>query len=485
MRPLHFLPLLLLSLCTMRLSANTDTLGLELQWEKLTFPALPQALVVDQQDRPYLYLAAKNGGLRIWTDNGNEVPEEIGTLLPEQLEGLEVMHLSQEGDLLFLALGNFFGTNQQEAGLGIVDISTPENPQVMDVWKADTLVNGSAIVAVEGDYAYLGGMSMGLLVFDVSDPQQIQWLTTYQPDINFPEENPGDIQHPNARGMDIQDDLLYLCYDAGGIRVIDISDPSQPEEYSRHINEVVLGKQQAYNNIVINGNLAYVAVDYCGMEILDISQPDSIRQVGWWNPWNCENPFNLWINSAGHTNQLAYDAGHQQVFLSSGGSELSIVDVSDPEQPELCGSYGATGNQLGTWGVTLDQDRLFLTYINTIVPFVGSWSGIKMLGLNQVNTAAEEAAFEEPLHNLRIGPNPFNDVVELQFELAQPKATHLYIYDAAGKVIWRKPKTKLATGAHIFQWRGTDEKGRKVPPGVYYVAVKLEDREYLQKLVRI
>ncbi len=485
MKPFHLIFLLTLNLCISSLSANTDTLGLELQWEKQTFPALPQSLVVDEQNRPYLYLAAKSGGLRIWEDHGNELPDEINTITPDQLEDLEVMHLSQEGNLLFLALGNFFGSTQQHAGLGIVDISDPVNPQVMDVWKVDTLVKGSAIVIVEGDYAYLGAMNMGLIVLDISNPQAIQWLTTYQPDINFPEENPGDVQYPNARGMDIRDNLLYLCYDAGGIRVIDISNPAQPSEYGRYINEAVLGKQQAYNNILLNGNLAYVAVDYCGLEILDISQPDSIYQVGWWNPWNCENPFNLWINSAGHVNQLAYDAVHQQVFLSSGGSELSIVDVSQPDQPGLCSSYGTSGNQLGTWGVTLDEDRLFLTYINTIIPFIGTWSGVKMLALDQMSTATEEVVFQEPLQQFRVSPNPFQESVQLDFALLRPQSTTLSIYNATGKIVWHQSRALLSPGAHQFHWNGNDHKGRKVPPGVYYFVVQLEEREYLQKLIRI
>ncbi|GJM36436.1 MAG: hypothetical protein DHS20C18_54370 [Saprospiraceae bacterium] len=484
-KPLHLLSILLVFSSGLSLAANADTLGLALQWEKLTFPALPQSLVVDQQDRPYLYVGAKSGGLRVWEDNGNELPEEVGAILPAQLEDLEVMNLHQEGNYLYLALGNFFGTNVQEAGMGIIDVSNPEAPQVVDVWKADTLVKGSAFVTIDGNYAYLGAMGMGLIVLDISQPEQIAWEATYQPDIHFPMENPGEVQHPNARGMAIQGDLLYLCYDAGGIRVIDITDPSQPFEVGRYINETLLGKQQAYNNVLLVGDLAYVAIDYCGLEILDISQPDNISQIGWWNPWNCETPDNLWLNSPGHTNQLAYDADHEQMFLSSGGSELKIVDVSDPGQPVLCSSYGDMDNQLGTWGLTLDKDRLFLGYINAFIPFFGTWSGIKLLALDQLNTATEEVPFVEPLERLSCSPNPFRESTQLQFTLPQTQTLLIRIYNAAGKVVWHQSKERFPAGTHSLSWNGKDRQGRKLPTGLYYFAVKVNGREYLQKLAKI
>ena len=30
---------------------------------------------------------------------------------------------------------------------------------------------------------------------------------------------------------------------------------------------------------------AYVAIDYAGMEVLDIRDPQNIQRLAWWNPW--------------------------------------------------------------------------------------------------------------------------------------------------------------------------------------------------------
>jgi hypothetical protein len=146
-------------------------------------------------------------------------------------------------------------------------------------------MGGSASVLVDGDYAYLGAMDEGVFIFEFSDVRDIHLLGTIQPDVDFPKPDPNRIQHPNARGMAIHGETLLVAYDAGGLRVVDVSDKKRPREIGRYINTRMLGKQQAYNNVVLEWPTAYVALDYCGLEVLDVRDPTAIRQVGWWNPW--------------------------------------------------------------------------------------------------------------------------------------------------------------------------------------------------------
>jgi hypothetical protein len=94
-----------------------------------------------------------------------------------------------------------------------------------------------------------------------------------------------------------------------------------------------------------------------------------MRQVGWWNPWQCDSASNLWLNSPGHTNQVAFDKEHQSIYLSAGDSELQVVDVSDPRQPRLIDQYGAPRNGLGAWGVGMSSETLYLTYVQALIPF--------------------------------------------------------------------------------------------------------------------
>jgi hypothetical protein len=220
-------------------------------------------------------------------------------------------------------------------------------------------------------------MTQGVMIFDVSRPEKIEHVSTFQPDIHFPRKNPGKVQHPNARGLALRENLLYVAYDAGGLRVLDVSDKKRPREVGRYLNPQMAKRPQAYNNLVIDRNLAYVAVDYAGLEILDIRNPRDIRQVGWWNPWQAGTAKNNWFNSPGHTNQIALDARKNLAYLSAGDSELQVVDVSDPARPRLAARFGRTKDKLAVWGLTVSPDRVYLTYIQALSPFQGTWSGIK------------------------------------------------------------------------------------------------------------
>lgn len=347
-------------------------------WEHATPGSLPQALVLDRKGRGFLHVALKNGGLAIFdVSRSGTAPSLTATIGTRQLGGLDVMHLAQQGDLLYLALGDFFNAHGSKAGLAVVDVANPRKPVVLSIWTSERTLRGAAAVAVRDRYVYLGAMNQGVLIFDAKDPRAVRKVAGILPDPDFPRKKPGKIQYPNARGLAIQDGFLYVAYDAGGLRVIDVSNPLTPREISRYVNARMGNKQQAYNNLAIDGSTVYVAVDYAGMEVLDVRDPGRIKQIAWWNPWNAETPGNIWFNSPGHTNQIAYDAKRRLVYLSGGDSDLLVVDVSDRNSPRLTAQFGKPKDKLGAWGLELAPSHVYLAYITAVIPFQGTWCGIK------------------------------------------------------------------------------------------------------------
>jgi len=83
------------------------------------------------------------------------------------------------------------------------------------------------------------------------------------------------------------------------------------------------------------------------------------------------------VRLASHTNQIAFDAKHKRIWVSADGSQCQVVDVSRPTRPRLAARYGEPGDKLGVWGVTVAGDVAYLSYINAILPFRGTWAGIK------------------------------------------------------------------------------------------------------------
>lgn len=375
-------------LCSCSSSDDTNTIpktgtdiALTFKWEQENATYLPQAMVYDELDRPYLFLAAKGSGLLILNDNGDQKPTQVAQVPIGDLYTLHVTNIFQKGNYLYLALGDFFdGINGSKAGLAIINIENPTNPIVESKWQSDEVIGGSAIITVEGNYAYLGAMEFGFYVFDVSNPSEIIEKSNYVPDLDFPVENPQGQQIPNARGMTIVGNTMYLCYDAGGIRIIDVTNKELPDEIGQFHNfESIENTPKAYNNIIINGNLAYCAVDYCGFEIWDISTLGKEELIGWWNPWDCHKLSNLWLNSSGHANQMIFDSTNNLVFVNTGRSDLSVLDVSNPRNPTLKQSYGDFNDMQATWGIAMKNNDIYLLYIKAGVPLYSNWSGIKKL----------------------------------------------------------------------------------------------------------
>ncbi len=394
-----------------------------------TCQEITMTMLHDQTGAPFLYVAAKTGGLKIIDINQLDQPLEIASIPVSQLENLDVISLHQAGVFLYIALGNIFN-DDQNSGMAIVDVSSPSTPVVLDVWVGNGMMGGSGIIRTDGNYAYLGAMGNGLLIFDISDKNNVVLLSQIVPDISFPSPNPDPPKY-NARGMEVRDDLVYLCYDAGGLRIINVSDKSNPMQVGQYSNSTLNNLPRAYNNIAMKGNLAYVAIDYCGLEILDISDPSQITQVGWWNPWNCQsNPLN-WFVSPGHTNEISFVEDCNLIFLSAGKSDLLVVDVSDPAMPDSCNFFGGVDNEIGTWGVSVFEDKIFLSYICAFIPFSSNWTGVKILTFNN---NCVDAVSEKTSSAVSIYPNPSSSLINIEsngLELSK-----VAIFDALGRLVY-------------------------------------------------
>lgn len=389
-------------------------------------------MIHDVNHLPYLYVANKEAGLNIYNVSNVVAPSFVANIPTNLFDTLDVMNLSQNGNFLYLALGNSF-TNPQKGGMAIIDVTNPTNPVLTDYYVVAGSTSGGGIVKAEGNYAYLGAMQSGLVILDVSNKNNIQFVSQFIPSINFPPVTSPNSNLYNARGMEVNNGIVYLCYDAGGIRIINCTNPLSPRETGHWCNPVMyspFNHPKAYNNVVLDGNILYVAVDYCGMEVLNISDTSNITLQGWWNPYNCPN--NNWFSSPSHTNEIQFNKDCNQIFLSTGKSDMIVLDVSNPSLPDSCNYYGGGANNLGTWGIGLYQNEIYLSYICSIIPFSSNWTGVKILTYSQCinNIQTTNGEFE-----LKIYPNPTSNETTV-FLPANSNYSDLHIYDLLGNKIW-------------------------------------------------
>lgn len=351
-------------------------------WDWSAGAGMPLHVLVDSQ-RPVMYVAAKQDGVRILSLQGDSPPAPTAALPKLSFAGLDAVALAQQGSFLYVALGDIFAHRGSRAGLATIDVSDCAKPKVVSFWQSAQNTSGSSSVLVDNGYLYLGAMARGVFIFDLKNPHQPRLLSSFQPDPNFPVRNPNRVHYPNVRSMAVQGGLLFVCYDAGGLRVLDISDKLRPREVSRYINTQLLGQQQAYNGIVIDPPYAFLTCDYAGVEIVDVSDATNVKQLAWWDPWRKASGRNFWFGSSGHANQIELDRARGRLFVSAGDSELLVLDVKDPSNPRLCARYGGIKDGRGAWGVTFDRGIAYLSYIKALIPFRSTVNGIKALDCRQ------------------------------------------------------------------------------------------------------
>lgn len=454
--------------CLQTYSQNCNSINI--QWQAdiaSTCPFMVMSMLHDQLGRPYLYIANKEAGLTIYDISNISSPTLVTSIDPIQYDTLDVMSVSQNGNYLYLALGNSFSTSQ-ESGMAIVDVNNPATAFVTDYWKLPSSSGGSGIVEVESNYAYLGAMGNGLVILDITNKSNISFVSQYIPSLYFPDPIP-DPAKINARGMKVKNSIVYLCYDAGGLRIIDCTNKSNPVETGQYSNPLLDGKPRAYNNIILDDTLIYITFDYCGLEVLNISDTSNISLVGWWNPYNCPN--NNWFSSPVHANEIRYNKNCKQIFLSTGKSDMIVLDVSNPSLPDSCNYYGGVSNSMGTWGIDVYQNKIFLSYICALIPFYSYWTGVKILSYDTCSAAGLD---EIDLYKFLVYPNPIDE----QFIIRCPeyKVQNFEIVDVFGKsVLSQILSTEVETLNINLQSQAN---------GIYFLKVKINDKYYSTKIVK-
>jgi flagellar hook assembly protein FlgD len=89
---------------------------------------------------------------------------------------------------------------------------------------------------------------------------------------------------------------------------------------------------------------------------------------------------------------------------------------------------------------------------------------------------------EPQVVNLNIHPNPFSKTTTITFSTMVNNQTSLFIYDALGRVVKRFNSLPNQACKQIF-WDGRDDGGYHLPDGVYFVRVKTDASEQLEKII--
>ncbi len=84
-----------------------------------------------------------------------------------------------------------------------------------------------------------------------------------------------------------------------------------------------------------------------------------------------------------------------------------------------------------------------------------------------------------------IAPNPFAPGTSVAFDLPAACRVELAVYDARGRRVRGLADAAFAAGGHFVPWDGSDDSGRPVASGVYFVRLRAGSLEQVQKITRL
>jgi hypothetical protein len=290
----------------------------------------------------YAYLCASDKGFRVIDISKPAYPREIGTFSYSWDEYGEV-YLNK-----VCTSGNYAYVTSSE-GLRIIDVSNPTSPVEVGFHSYGSFNE----VDVSGKYVYTSTYG-GIKILDVSNqasPQEVGYLLIGHVrglhsagnyvfaaagshleiiDVTIPSSpsttgtymTPGDSERIRVEG-----DIAYMVNPSSGIRLIDISNPTAPQEIG------VCCPSSVPADVFVTGNYAYAAVGYdssggSGLRVINVADPASPRQVGSYNCTEGEAR-SVWI--AGNYAYLGYG-----LFGGGGGVNggLIVIDITQPDSPQ-------------------------------------------------------------------------------------------------------------------------------------------------------
>ena len=200
---------------------------------------------------------------------------------------------------LIIAGGVAYGASGDDTLM--IDVSDPANPALLaSVVSPGSLVYGAS---TDGGLAFLANSTQGLRVLDVSDasnPVTIGQLDT------------------SDFALDIvtRDNLAFLATAFSGLLIVDISDPTNP---------FMIGNLDVFTyarRVVVDGDYAYVTELFDGVRVVDISDPADPQEAAV-------------IFSGAFTTDVFVQGDHLYICNDDG---LDIFDISTPASPIAVGT---------------------------------------------------------------------------------------------------------------------------------------------------
>jgi len=248
----------------------------------------------------HAFLAGYRTGLQIV-----QLDEANGELNLTHVAGLDTPGLA----VAVAVAGDYAYVADWEAGLRVIDITTPAAPRAAGAVVTPAFARG---VAVAGNQAYVADWVGGVRVIDISNPASPKAMG------HFPTDG-------WATAVAVVGSRAYVAEGNGGLGILNVSIPAAPSR----LGQLATGGW-AYG-ISVDGTRAGLADGPVGLSLIDVQDGEFPRLVGRYN-------------SGDFAHGVVVRAGMAYVLDGKG---LKLVEISQPEFPRVLGRSDSEGFAYG------------------------------------------------------------------------------------------------------------------------------------------
>ncbi len=150
---------------------------------------------------------------------------------------------------------------------------------------------------------------------------------------------------------------------------------------------------------------------------------------------------------------IKYNSDGNMLWLTTyNGPPGDGGDYANALALDTAGNIYVTGRSFGGWSPLGMDDYLTIKYIQS--------PGIEEAGSQNI----PDRVFLSANY-----PNPFEDFTQIKYCVPRRMAVNISIYSTLGQLIKTLVDDNKMSGDHAASWNGTDNSGKKVPGGVYFI----------------
>lgn len=278
------------------------------------------------------------------------------------------------------------------------DLTDPGHPVRISDYHAKT-GTGISGLAIKGNYLYAVDYYASLKIIDITDPSNPQ-----------PVYNISGIT--GASDAQVDGNYLYVSTRYEGFRVYDLTNPALPIKISSGVSET-----PGYTEgIFVDQDTVYLAVESIGFEIYDVTDKTKPKRL-------------MHVFTLGGADSIEMDGNH--MYIGGHNDGIWVLDAADKNNIQEIGfGYNAGRN------AALERDGNYLYY-------AGAWAGIGMFDVS--NPANPQLVYE------KLGPNTGNVVLS-------PDKNFIYtssgIFDVTNRTTWPFYTNKTVNWGFVYATYG-------------------------------